>query len=69
MKITLKAARTMRDMRQADVAAAIGMDRTCYCELEKQPERFSVERARRICEVLRYDMNDIIGFSADYTTS
>jgi len=68
MQITLKAARIMRDMRQTDVAQAIGMDRTCYSDLEKHPERARIQMVHKICEVLGFEPDDIIGFAPNSTT-
>ena len=67
-KYTLKAARAMRNMSQADLAAEIDVERTFYGCMEKRPWIVSNDVAKQICKVLDFKHSDIIWNKAYYTT-
>lgn len=51
MQITVKQARRMAEKTQAEMAKLLGIDRSTYIKLEKDPERATVSQAKKISEV------------------
>lgn len=51
MKLTVKQARRMAEKTQAEMAKELGIDRSTYIKLEKDPDRATVSQAKKISQV------------------
>lgn len=51
-EVTLKQARVLADKRQCDVANFLGISRSTYIKMEKNPKNISVGMAQRISKYL-----------------
>lgn len=54
-----KAARLIRGMRQEEVAELLCVHRTTYGELERHPERFTIQQAHQLCRAYRMSMDEL----------
>lgn len=57
--LTLKKARVIAEISQADVAKAIGVSRTTYIKLEKNPDMVTIAQARAISELFDIPYDEI----------
>lgn len=50
-KFTMKQARTYAGLTQSDVAEKMGIDRSTYIRLEKNPDKMTIQRALDFSEI------------------
>ena len=50
-KFTMKQARTYAGLTQSDVAEKMGIDRSTYIRLEKNPDKMTIQRALDFAEI------------------
>lgn len=62
-RISLRSARMMRGITQAEMAEKLDVHRNTYVNWEEHPEDISMKNARRICEILDLTADDIIFFT------
>lgn len=58
-RIRVKTARIDADVTQKKAAEALGISRWTYGKLEKNPEKFTMEQARIIAELVNKRMNEL----------
>lgn len=58
----IKALRERSGIRQADVAKALGMERTNYHRLENRGDKLTIEQLRKIAETLGVTVMDLLTF-------
>ena len=56
---TLRQARKLRDKTQGEMAEFLGVCRTTYCSLEKDPEQATVAEAKKISQFLDIPVDQI----------
>ena len=64
--LTLKKARLLAEVSQADLAKAVGMSRSTYLKIEKNPDTATVAQAKAISEFLGTSYDEI--FFGDEST-
>ena len=66
-RLTIRQARRLAEITQADMATRLGVCRDTYRKLEEHPEQSTVEQAIRIAELLGVQLCDLI-FLPDNST-
>ncbi len=51
----------MEGLKQEDMARLLGMHRTTYAALEKDPGRFTVDQAHRFCRITERGFEEVFG--------
>lgn len=59
MQYTIKQARVLNDFTQAEMAQKIGVCRSTYIKIERNPNLATVEQAKKISEVTGIPVNNI----------
>ena len=59
MPMTLKKARLINEKTQQEMADAIGVYIDTYRKMEENPERVTIEKAKKIASFLGMSVNDI----------
>lgn len=67
MQFTVSEARRYRDLTQEEVAEYMGISRSSYIYLEKNPEKMTIERARKFSDAVDIPIENII-FLSDNST-
>ena len=60
MAITMKQARVGVDMTQRQMAEAMECSYGTYRKWERYPDEMPIKAARKFCEIVRLDLDDII---------
>lgn len=60
MQFSVSEARRFRNLSQKSVAKSLGISRSAYISLEKNPEKMTIERAKRFAEIVNIPIEDII---------
>lgn len=58
-KLTLKQHRLMRDLTQGQMADKIGVHINTYNSWEKEPQKISIEKAKKIARTLGISIDEI----------
>jgi transcriptional regulator with XRE-family HTH domain len=61
----IKRARQELELRQIDVANAIGMNQSNYSKIEKGDQEPSLQQLKGICEYLHLDANYLLNINGD----
>ena len=61
----IRNAREELSLRQADVAAEIGMNQSNYSKIEQGQQEPSMQQLKRICEILHIDPNYLLNINKD----
>ena len=61
----IKRARQELELRQIDVANAIGMNQSNYSKIEKGDQEPNLQQLKGICEYLHLDANYLLGINGD----
>jgi transcriptional regulator with XRE-family HTH domain len=61
----IKRARQELELRQIDVANAIGMNQSNYSKIEKGDQEPNLQQLKGICETLHIDANYLLNISDD----
>ena len=61
----IRNAREEMSLRQADVAAEIGMNQSNYSKIEQGKQEPSMQQLKRICEILHIDPNYLLNINRD----
>ena len=64
-RISLRSARMMRGITQAEMAKKLGVHRNTYANWEENPEDISMKKADEICTILNLTADDIIFFKPE----
>lgn len=56
---TVKQARLLRGKTQDEVAKEMGICRSTYMRIELEPEKITIEQAKKVCKVLNFSVNEI----------
>lgn len=67
MQFSVPEARRFRNLSQESVANSLGISRSTYVLLEKNPEKMTIERAKKFSDVVNIPMENII-FLRDNST-
>ena len=59
----IRNAREELSLRQADVAAQIGMNQSNYSKIEQGKQEPSLQQLKRICEILHLDPNYLLNIN------
>ena len=62
---TLKGLRKLREVQANKIAEHIGLTLKTYYILERDPYRFRIEQAVKICEILRIDISDFLSLQRE----
>lgn len=57
--LTLKQARLLADLKQDEMAKALGVSRYIYMKLEKNPETATIAQAKAISDILKVPYDEI----------
>lgn len=60
MQFTIKQARNLRGMTQADMAEKLGIDRSTYIKIEKDVSRATVGQVNRIAAITEIPVENLI---------
>ena len=60
MQFTIKQARNLRGMTQADMAEKLGIDRSTYIKIEKDVSRATVGQVNRIAAITEIPIENLI---------
>lgn len=60
MQFTMAEARRYRNLTQESVANSIGVSRSAYIFLEKNPEKMTIERAKKFSNAVNIPMENIV---------
>lgn len=61
-RLTLKSARMMRGLTQAEMAEKLNVHRNTYAHWEEDPKSISVAKANEICAILNVSIDNIVFF-------
>lgn len=67
MQFSVPEARRFRNLSQESVAKSLGISRSAYILLERNPEKMTIERAKKFADVVNIPMENII-FLRDNST-
>ena len=59
IKYTLKELRARHNLTQEDMAKALNLTRQAYMNIEKKPERATVDRMMQIARILKVTIDEI----------
>lgn len=59
MAISVKAARVNAQLTQEEAAQRLGISPATYAKNERDPGRFTIDQAKRFCEIVGIDIQDV----------